>query len=260
MADPAHKALNAGGFDMKKICFWLLCLACVYINGCSEEAMKEPGQHAQFFEKEVVKKAQLDYWLYLPKDYGTPGKTFPLLMFLHGKGERGSDINQVLIHGPAKLAWEGKDFPFIVLSPQCPENDQWIYITDELVALYDHIADTYAVDKNRLYVTGLSMGGYGTWALIQRHPDKFAAAAPICGAGDKEVAKRRLKDLPIWVFHGTKDNVIPIEKSEEMVEALKQGGNKKVKFTVYPEAWHDSWTETYNNPELYEWFLKHTVN
>ena len=244
---------------MKKVCLLLLCLACVFVNGC-EETVTQPGQHAQTFEKEIVKKAQLDYWLYLPKDYGTEGKTWPLLMFLHGAGERGSDLNQVLVHGPAKLASQGKDFPFIIISPQCPKGHWWGNKVDELIALCDHVADSYAVDKDRLYITGLSMGGYGTWALIQRHPDKFAAAAPICGGGDTSLAKHYMKDIPIWVFHGAKDNAVPIRKSEEMVEALKQGGNENVKFTVYPEAGHDSWTETYNNPELYEWFHSHPIS
>ncbi len=244
---------------MKKICFFVLCLACVYVIGC-EETVTQPGQHAQFFEKEIVKKARLDYWLYLPEDYGTESKTWPLIMFLHGSGERGSDLNKVLVHGPARLASEGKDFPFIIISPQCPDGDWWGKKVDELVALCDHVADAYAVDENRLYITGLSMGGYGTWQVIGRYPNKFAAAAPICGGGNTALAKHYMKDIPIWVFHGAKDDAVPIQKSEEMVEALKQAGNKNVKFTVYPEAGHDSWTETYNNPKLYEWFLEHTVN
>jgi len=245
--------------DMKKLCFVLVLAGVILFCRFTEETVMQSGQHAQFFEKEIIKKAQLDYWLYLPEDYGTEGKTWPLLMFLHGMGERGSDINQVLAHGPARLASEGKGFPFIIISPQCSEGDWWGNKVDELVALCDHIADTYAVDKNRLYITGLSMGGYGTWEMVEKHPDKFAAAAPICGGGNTALAKHRLKDIPIWVFHGAKDDEVPIKKSEEMVEALKQAGNKNVKFTIYPETGHDSWTEAYNDPELYEWFLEHSI-
>lgn len=249
------------GIDMRNICLLLLLVICVLVNGCvGEKVMIKTGQHAMVFEKEIVKKAELGYWLYLPKDYIKVDKEWPLLMFLHGGGEKGDNINRVLIHGPARLASEGKDFPFIIISPQCPREYSWTDIMDELIALYDHISDSYSVDKNRLYITGLSMGGSGTWALIEKYPEKFAAAAPICGSGgNKRIARRRLKNLPIWVFHGAKDDVISLSHSEEMVDAIKEGGNKNIKFTVYPEAGHDSWTETYNNPKLYEWFLEHTV-
>jgi predicted peptidase len=99
------------------------------------------------------------------------------------------------------------------------------------------------------------MGGYGTWSLATEYPERFAAIAPICGGGDPKKA-HLLKDMPVWVFHGAKDTVVPPERSEEMVNALKEAGGN-VQYTVYPEADHDSWTETYNNPKLYEWFLKH---
>jgi predicted peptidase len=111
----------------------------------------------------------------------------------------------------------------------------------------------YRIDKDRVYLTGLSMGGYGTWALAAAHPEKFAAIAPICGGGNPAEAAK-LARLPIWVFHGAKDPTVPIERSKEMVEAIKAAGGD-AKFTIYPEAGHDSWTETYNNPELYQWLL-----
>jgi predicted peptidase len=120
--------------------------------------------------------------------------------------------------------------------------------------LLDDIIRTYRVDRDRVYLTGLSMGGFGTWDLAAAHPEKFAAIAPICGGGNPQNAKK-LARLPIWVFHGAKDPTVPIERSREMVEALKAAG-ANVKFTVYPEAQHDSWTETYNNPEFYQWLLE----
>jgi predicted peptidase len=133
-----------------------------------------------------------------------------------------------------------------------------------LLALLDEIAAKYAVDTNRVYLTGLSMGGYGTWALGLTYPERFAAIVPICGGGqmigvilssrDKGAA---LKSLGVWAFHGGKDPVVPLEESQRMVDALKKAGVPDVKLTVYPEAGHDSWTETYKNPELYEWLLKH---
>ena len=113
------------------------------------------------------------------------------------------------------------------------------------------------MNTGRIYLTGLSMGGYGTWSLAIAYPGRFAAIAPVCG-GSEPFFAGRIKDIPAWIFHGAKDSVVPVSKSEEMVNALKKHGSN-VKFTVYPEAKHDSWTATYNNPELYEWFLKQTL-
>jgi predicted peptidase len=125
-----------------------------------------------------------------------------------------------------------------------------------VIALLDEVQSKYKVDPDRVYLTGLSMGGFGTWETATQYPERFAAIVPICGGG-RPYTVARLKNLPTWVFHGEKDNVVPIKRSEEMVDALKKAGGD-VKFTRYPEAGHDSWTETYNNPELYDWFLKHT--
>jgi len=205
------------------------------------------------YQAEIRKTVQANYLLYIPPGYGKQGEEWPLILFLHGAGERGDDVEKVKIHGPAKLAGEGKDFPFIILSPQCPEEGWWP--TDFVMPLLDEVVRRQAVDEDRIYLTGLSMGGFGTWALAIEHPERFAAIAPICGGGDPKRVSR-IKHVPVWVFHGAKDEVVPMEKSEVMVKALEEAGGD-VKFTVYPEATHDSWTETYNNPELYEWFLSH---
>ena len=245
---------------MKKLCIVLVLVVVVFLGGCAEEKIAaEPGQHAKSFNKSIKKDISLKYWLYLPAEYGKAEKKWPLMMFLHGIGECGNDLNKVSSIGLAKLASEGKEFPFIIISPQCPSDVWWSDIPDELVALFDDVSDSYDVDKSRLYVTGLSLGGFGTWRLIETYPDKFAAAAPICGAGNDMVAFLRLKKLPIWVFHGAKDQAIPLAKSQVMVDAIKRAGNENIKFTIYPEAGHDSWTETYNNPELYEWFLEKSI-
>ncbi len=179
-----------------------------------------------------------------------------MLIFLHGSGERGNDLEKVKVHGPPKLVAEGKQFPFIIVSPQCPTEERWAYPAglDLLDAILNEVSEKYRVDETRMYVTGLSMGGEGTWALAIAYPKRFAAIAPVCGRSFPERAER-IKNLPTWVFHGAKDNVAPLEHSEKMVEALKKSGNA-VRFTIYPEANHDSWTETYNNPELFEWLLK----
>jgi len=241
----------------RRVCWALvvLGLGCLSARGmAADEKSGKGGQSEQMFQKEIVKKVSLKYLLYLPQGYGEKKEqTWPLLLFLHGAGERGNDLSLVKKHGPPKLIEQGREFPFIVVSPQCPTTSWWPEQVDALMALLDEVQSKYAVDPDRVYITGLSMGGFGTWTLISRHPERFAAAAPICGGGDRYVA-RRLKDVPVWAFHGAKDPVVPLQASADMVEALKKAGGN-VQFTVYPEAQHDSWTETYNNPKLYEWFL-----
>lgn len=207
-------------------------------------------QQAKTFERKITINAKLDYLLSLPADYGQSKKTWPLVLFLHGSGESGTNLAKVKTHGLPKLVDLNGPFPFILVSPQSARHG---WNPDVLNALLDKIIKDYRVDKDRVYLTGLSMGGYGTWLLAAEHPEKFAAIAPICGGGDKSDAKVLAK-LPIWVFHGAKDPTVPVKRSEEMVKALREAGGDP-KFTVYPDAGHDSWTATYNNPEFYEWLL-----
>lgn len=210
----------------------------------------QPGvQSVAAMERQIVVK--LNYLVYLPADYASQER-WPLLVFLHGAGERGSDLEQVKRHGPPKLIAAGKAFPMIVISPQCPAGTWWR--TDDLIALLDEAQAKYHVDPDRIYVTGLSMGGFGTFALAAQIPDRLAAIVPICGGGEAYWADRFAK-LPTWVFHGEKDSVVPFDRSQKMVEALKRVGCD-VKFTAYPNAGHDSWTEAYNTPELFEWILQ----
>ena len=242
-----------------------VCAACALtIAGSATlaEDMKDP-QQIKTLKRRVTKTVTTQYLIYLPKDYEAQSKKrWPLMLFLHGAGERGTNIAKVAVHGPPKLVKQGRDFPFIIVSPQCPNGERWD--NDVLLALLDEVGEKYRVDESRVYLTGLSMGGYGTWSLGLTHPERFAAIAPICGGGDpivllladpKKVAAT--KSLGVWAFHGAKDPVVPPAESERMVEALKKSGCKEVELTIYPEAQHDSWTETYNNPKLYEWFLDH---
>lgn len=214
----------------------------------------QPGQSAQKLEKEIKLTLKADYLLFLPADYGQdPARKWPVIVFLHGAGERGSDLDRVKVHGPPKIVEHKKDFPFVVISPQCPEEQWWD--PEIVVALLDEVGGGYAIDADRVYLTGLSMGGFGTWETAIRYPDRFAAIAPICGGGSKYQV-RRIRHVPTWVFHGDRDDAVPVAASIEMVDALKAAGGD-VQFTRYPEAGHDSWTETYNNPKLYDWFLSH---
>jgi len=241
-------------------------LALVANTAAQPEAMSNPPstQVVKHFRFTKTESAEADYLLFLPKGYDAKAeKRWPVILFLHGAGERGTNIWKVATHGPPKNVATHPDFPFIVVSPQCPEGQVWS--RDALLALLDDFTGEYAVDTNRIYLTGLSMGGYGTWDFGLAHPERFAAIVPICGGGqtlsvllashDKASA---LRTLGVWAFHGGKDPVVPLEESQRMVDALKKAGVEEVEFTVYPEAQHDSWTVTYNNPDLYEWLLKHS--
>jgi len=238
--------------------------AAALLSGCqTTEQMPKSNQSEQKFRKRVSHELTANYLLHLPPGYDGK-KRWPLMIFLHGAGERGTNLSQVAVHGPPKIVKKKPDFPFILVSPQCPAGERWD--NDTVMALLDHAIAKYRVDTNRVYLTGLSMGGFGTWALAVQHPDKFAAVAPICGGGETipiALADRRkqeqLKKLPVWAFHGAKDPVVKLEESEKMVNALKRSGSQNVELTVYPEATHDSWTQTYENPKLYEWFLSHSL-
>lgn len=195
----------------------------------------------------------------------TPGNTelaengkLPLIVFLHGAGERGDSLDLVKVHGPPKLVDRDKNFPFMVLSPQCAAGGWWE--ADKLDMLIDEVVKHHAVDVNRIYLTGLSMGGYGSWDLAQLRPDRFAAAAPICGGSRTNAfMASKMKAVPTWTFHGAMDSVVPLEGTTRIVRALKDAG-ADVQYTIYPMAGHDSWTATYDNPELYSWFLSHRLS
>jgi len=213
------------------------------------------------FTAQITKTVGLDYLLFLPQDYGTePKKTWPLILFLHGMGERGDDLELVKKHGLARILDEKNAFEFIVVSPQCPGDSFWPAETEALDALLDDVVENYAVDADRIYLTGLSMGGYGTWHLAVEYPERFAAIAPICGGGMfyTGLAERicALEDVPVWAFHGARDRTVSVAESADLVNALEKCGGE-VKFTIYSDADHDSWTETYDNPQLYTWFLSH---
>lgn len=212
------------------------------------------SQQACTLQTDIVQTYTLNYLLHIPNDVHKQTK-WPLILFLHGMGQRGDDLQKIKKHGLPAMLDEKEDFPSIVISPQCPEHSFWFAELNALNALLDHCLEQYPVDPSRVYVTGLSMGGYGTWHLATAYPERFAAIAPICGGGIPSKAER-LQRIPTWVFHGAKDDVVPIIESEQMVNALRECGGD-VRFTVYPEANHDSWSETYANPELYEWLFSH---
>ena len=215
-------------------------------------------------------ETSLPYRIYWPEGVENTSPT-ALVVFLHGAGERGSDNERQLIHGTRDLLRYSieRQEPLIIVAPQVPLDERWVDVAwDErvhrmpehpsesmsmLMGLLSELTSDSRVDRDRVYITGLSMGGFGTWDLIARWPDTFAAALPVCGGGDTDSAAR-IKDIPIWAFHGSDDAVVIPERSRDMIQALQQvGGNPR--YTEYPEVGHDSWTETYQNFEVLDWFF-----
>ena len=231
----------------------------------------KPGQARGVEEMEKIgeprpldesKTDTLRYWLFLPTDYETQAQSdgAPLLLFLHGAGERGNEsgeeIAKVKVHGPPRLLDTpefAKKFPCVTVSPQCKNGYAWS--PAQLMLLLDHIEKNHKINKNRVYVTGLSMGGFGTWMCLNESPKRFAAAAPICGGAKPEWAEK-LTGTPIWTFHGDKDFLVTLNRTANIVEAIKKAGGKKILFTIYEGVGHDSWTQTYDNPLLYDWMFQ----
>ena len=206
---------------------------------------------SQHTEKVFTK--DIRYLFYLPDTYGKDSTVkWPLILFLHGGGERGDNLEKVKANGPPKLISKGKKFPFIIVAPQVASDEFWN--PDLLMRMLKDIIKKYRVDEDRIYLTGLSIGGLGTWETAEKYPEMFAAIAPVSGWGDP-LQLWKIRHTPVWIFHGAKDPSVPVIASVVMADSLKQYNN--VKLTVYPNAVHDSWTETYNNDKLYEWFLEH---
>ncbi len=206
------------------------------------------------FKKTAAKTIGCRYLFFLPAAYNADRKRWPLILFLHGSGERGNKVDLVKRNGLPKIVEQQPDFPFIVVAPQLPAMEWWS--PEILGALLHEVQRKYRVDANRIYVTGLSMGGYGTWQLAVAYPSRFAAIAPICAGGANFHRAPEIAHVPIWVFHGERDRIVPISESREWVRRLRQAGGRP-KFTIYPRAAHDSWTQAYDDPRLYRWFLRH---
>mgnify|MGYP001335433565 CR=1 FL=1 len=214
---------------------------------------------AKGFQDRVHKDADgkdAKYVLFVPHDY-KGDKPYPLILFLHGAGETGSDgIKQAKVGlGPA-IKKQEKTFPFIAVFPQSQKRT-WQAGSDDAkraLAILAEVEKEYKVDPKRVYLTGLSMGGYGTWSLAVADPDKWAAIVPICGGGDAKQAEK-IKDIPCWCFHGDADNAVKVEKSRQMIEAIKKAGSDP-KYTEYPGVGHNSWDKAYGTKELFPWMLE----
>lgn len=219
----------------------------------------------------------LPYRLYIPQ--GHEGEKLPLVLFMHGAGERGTDNIKQFINGDWLLRRlvEGQDVhPCYILAPQCPEegDQRWVneafecgtYCYDQTVLsepmrlaidILDMVEEKYPIDRKREYVTGLSMGGYATWYLISRFPERFAAAVPVCGGGDPAQAEK-IRSVPVWTFHGDQDDIVPISGTRALVDALRQVGGD-IRYTEYPGVMHGSWVNAYSEPDLVDWLFSHRL-
>lgn len=242
----------------------------------SMNAQKNDPKLIALFEKQsfTYDTTTIGYRFFQPKEID-PAKKYPLVLTLHGAGERGSDNErQITYHGMA-TTWVDpmtqEEHPSFVVAPQCPEKNKWVDISwgsetinqdtvqlsnelDAVIHLVDKIIAEYPIDENRIYVTGLSMGGFGTWDLITRFPDKFAAAIPMSGAGDPTKAGK-IKHMPIWVCHGALDRTVPVEGSRNMVNALRELGSE-VLYTELPDKYHNIWKPLYENKQIIDWLFE----
>jgi predicted peptidase len=199
------------------------------------------------------------------------GRAYPLVVFLHGAAERGDDNEAQLVHGVAGFAADEtrKRHPCFLAAPQCPTTARWVEVDwasashampEEpseparlVLGLIDELARELPIDRRRVYVTGLSMGGFGAWDLLCRRPELFAAGLVVCGGGDEKQAEKIAK-IPVWVFHGEKDNAVKVERSRNMVAALKKAGGRP-RYTEYAGVGHDSWTRTYGDADVLGWLF-----
>ncbi|MGA2641577.1 MAG: prolyl oligopeptidase family serine peptidase [Spirochaetia bacterium] len=199
----------------------------------------------------------VNYLLYVPPAYSQgPASDWPLILFLHGSEQRGDD--PALLDDLALLAFakEDADFPFVAVFPQCPRNTHWPPRIAKKVL--DSVEAMLRIDRDRVYLTGFSMGGFGTWQTAAAFPGTFAAIAPICGMSDLPDVPR-LMGTPIWAFHGAQDVNVPVSESRKMIDTLRKSG-ADARLTVYPDLAHDCWTMTYRDSRLYLWFLDHSLS
>lgn len=197
----------------------------------------------------------LRYLFYTPEDFDNR-KKYPVLLYLHGAGERGyGDAALLKTHGPMREVDNGRALPFVIVYPQCEPNKTWFDYGERLSALAQACADLPYADKARVYLTGNSMGGFGTWALAMARPDLFAAIVPVCGGG-MPWNTYMLENIPIWAFHCVGDPVVGVYETQKMVEAVRRITKTEVLETIYPSDSHDAWTETYADPKVYEWLLR----
>ena len=210
-------------------------------------------QTAHTFEAELVTPVRLPYLLHLPAGVETR-RDWPLIVFLHGSGERGDDLDLVRRQGLPKRLDEGFDLPAVVLSPQCPDGLVWAQQYPAVMALVDAVVADVGVDPDRVLLTGLSLGGAGAVHLAATHPERFAGLVPICGPWTFYYVTPDMARLPLWVFHGEDDPVVSVDDSRRLLAAVEALGGE-ARLTTYPGVAHDAWTRAYATDELFTWLL-----
>lgn len=234
----------------RSLALLLLAVPCVAGNA--------PAERGFVHKVHKGKDGDAKYVVFVPHDY-TPEKEYPVILFLHGSGERGDDGMAPVLQGignAIKFKNHEKSFPFLVVFPQARKGGNWKAGEPDArsaLAILDEVQRAYRTDPKRVYLTGLSMGGYGTWSLAAAHPGRWAALVPICGGGDPATADQ-IKHIPVWCFHGADDKGVPAKLSRAMIEALRKAGAEP-RYTEYPYVGHNSWDPAYVTPELYPWLL-----
>jgi len=252
---------------------WLASFLLLAVAGLMECHMARAADNRDLFEARVFQSDDGDRLLYRllkPMDYDSQEK-YPLVVFFHGAGERGDDNHRQLVHGMNEFASDQmmEKYPCFVAAPQCPQGVQWVdtpWTADKhsmpdqptapmrlSVELLPVLDKEFSIDPRRIYVMGLSMGGFGAWDAVQRHPNRFAAVVSVCGGGDLARAAD-IAHIPVWLFHGDSDGVVKTKRSRDMIDALKRAGGSP-RYTEYPNTGHDSWSATYSNPEMYDWLF-----
>lgn len=236
----------------------LVLLALMLLAGLGCAGTPAPDAEPRgFLARSVALNGQKHpYVVYVPESLDL-SRPVPLVLFLHGKGECGTDNTAQLRVGlaPAVLAHPGR-WPCLILMPQKPDAEkQWEDYDAMVMAQLSDVKNRYRIDPDRVYLTGLSQGGHGTWTLGALHPHLWATLAPICGYGDPGPVVPKIKDIPVWAFHGGKDDIIEPAQSAAMVDALIKAGSTHAMLTVFPEANHNSWDKAYGEPDLAVWLL-----
>ncbi len=218
--------------------------------------MAQKGKHVpRRFEREGK---GLDCLVFLPPEYrGGADEKWPLVFFLHGAGERGEDLERLKQRGIPHVADEVPRFPFVAVSPQCPRGQEWGDLVETLDGVLEAVIAELAVDPRCVLLTGIGMGAFGAWRLAAEHPERFTTLVPIAGGGDPSWA-RRLRWIPTWAFHGAADDVVPPDRTVDMVRALT-AVKAPVRLTIYPDVGHDAWVRAYDDPEVYRWFLRQSA-
>ncbi len=257
-----------------KLYFIIIILISIFVSSCKTSKLPQEEKGAYLYKTYKAKNFDLPYRLIYPS---ANQKKYPMLIFLHGSGERGTDNESQLVHGSKWLQKNLDKYPAIAIFPQCPTNDFWSSVsittnangerkfsyTDAaeptqsmaaLMGLIKDLSDKPYIDKSKIYVMGLSMGGMATFELLWRMPGTFAAAAPICGGGVEGKAKEMAKTNAIWIFHGDKDSAVPVADSRTMNAAISKY-SKNVKYTEYPGVDHNSWDNVFQEPDFFKWMF-----